>query len=177
MLERRSPLADDASVLGLSLRSCGQLLQYHAWPDTYSEMAAKIAGHCGVAAAPAPGTAVHGAASSLLGIHPQRLWLLSDRSDASAGVTLEPQVGVSLDLSHARSILRVAEEVAEPLLTRFIAIDLRPHRFAIDNVAITPLHRVSVILWRRPLGIDILVPRSFARSTWDLLAETAERLG
>ena len=176
MAERTLPLAQGASVRGLSLRSCGRLLQYHAWPDTYAEMAGMVARHCGVTASPAPGKAANGAGGSLLRIHPQRLWLLSERSEAG-GVELDPHVGVSLDLSHARSILRVAEEIAEPLLSRFIAIDLRPHRFAVDDVAITPLHRVSVVLWRRPLGIDILVPRSFARSIWDLLAETAERLG
>jgi heterotetrameric sarcosine oxidase gamma subunit len=175
MLERASPLAEGASPPGLSLRSCGRLLQYHAWPDTYAEMSGMVAGHCGVAAGPAPGKASHGAVGSLLRIHPQRLWLLSERSDAG-GVELEPHVGVSLDLSHARSILRVTEEVAEPLLSQFIAIDLRRHRFAVDDVAIAPLHRVSAVLWRRPNGIDILVPRSFARSLWDLLAETAERL-
>lgn len=177
MLERTSPLTEGASAPGLSLHSCGRLLQYHAWPDTYLEMAGMVARHCGVAVGPAPGKAVHGAAGSLLRIHPQRLWWLSERSDASAGVTLEPQAGVSLDLSHARSILRVAEEIAEPLLSRFIAIDLRPQHLPVDDVATTALHRVSVVLWRRPSGIDILVPRSFARSIWDLLAETAERLG
>jgi len=176
MLERIPPLAEGASAPGLSLRSCGGLVQYHAWPDAYVEMAAKVAAHCGVTAGPAPGKAVHGTAGSLLRIHPQRLWLLSERSDADAGLTLESHLGVSLDLSHARSIIRVAEEIAEPLLSRFIAIDLRPHRVAVDDIAITALHRVSVVLWRRPNGIDILVPRSFARSTWDLLAESAERL-
>src|SRR5512145_75370 len=90
---------------------------------------------------------------------------------------VDPQLGAALDLSHARSIIRVADDIAEPLLSRFIAIDLRRHRFAVDDVAITPLHRVSVILWRRPQGVDVLAPRSFARSIWDLLAETAERLG
>ena len=176
MLERVSPVAENASARGLTLRSCGRLLQYHAWPDTYAEMAGMLARHCGAAASPAPGKSTHGTAGSLLRIHPQRLWQLSERSDAG-GVELEPHVGVSLDLSHARSIISVVEEMAEPLLSRFIAIDLRSQRFAVDDVAITPLHRVSVVLWRRPNGIDILVPRSFARSTWDLLAETAERLG
>jgi heterotetrameric sarcosine oxidase gamma subunit len=169
-------LVEGASVPGLSLRSCGRLVQYHAWPDTYAEMAGMVARDCGVAAAPGPGKAVHGAASSLLRIHPQRLWLLSERSETGGDVTPDAQVGVSLDLSHARSILRVSDGIAEPLLGRFVALDLRPHRLAVDDVAITPLHRVSVVLWRRPNGIDLLVPRSFARSTWDLLAETAERL-
>ena len=177
MPERLSPLAQDASAPGLSLRSCGLLLQYHGWPETYAELAATIAVQCGAAAGPAPGKAVHGVGGSLLRIHPQRLWLLSERADAAGSPVVEPHVGAALDLSHARAIIRVAEDATEALLSRFIAIDLRPHRFAVDDVATTPLHRVSVVLWRRPQGIDLLVPRSFARSTWDLLAEAAERVG
>jgi methylglutamate dehydrogenase subunit D len=177
MPERASPLAQDATVPRLSLRSCGLLTQYHGWPETYAELAARIAAQCGAAAAPAPGKAVHGSGGSLLRIHPQRLWLLSERAEATGNLTIEPHLGAALDLSHARAIIRVADDAAEALLSRFIAIDLRSHRFAVDDVAITPLHRVSVVLWRRPGGIDMLVPRSFARSIWDLLAETAERLG
>jgi heterotetrameric sarcosine oxidase gamma subunit len=176
MAKRASPLAQDAAAPGLSLRSCGLLIQFHGWPETYAELAAMIAAQCGAAAGPAPSKAVHGSGGSLLRIHPQRLWLLSEHSDA-VGLTVEPQLGAALDLSQGRAIIRVAEEMAEPLLSRFIAIDLRPHRFAVDDVAITPLHRMSVVLWRRPNGIDILASRSFARSMWDLLADTAERLG
>jgi methylglutamate dehydrogenase subunit D len=177
MAERASPLVKDASAPGLSLRSCGLLTQYHGWPETYVALAAMIAAQCGAVAGPAPGKAVHGPGGSLLRIHPQRLWLLSERSDAASGPAVEPQLGAALDLSHARSIISVAEDAAEALLSRFIAIDLRPHRFAIDDVAIVPLHRVSVVLWRRPLGIEILASRSFARSIWELLAETMQRLG
>jgi methylglutamate dehydrogenase subunit D len=176
MPERVSPLVRDAAAPGLSLRSCGLLTQYHGWPETYAELATMIAAQCGAATAPAPGKAVHGSGGSLLRIHPQRLWLLSERSDAG-NLTIEPQLGAVLDLSHARAIIRVADDAAEALLGRFIALDLRPHRFAVDDVAITPLHRVSVVLWRRQNGFDVLAPRSFARSIWDLLAESAERLG
>lgn len=177
MLERVSPLAEGALARDLSLRSCGTLKQYHAWPETYAALAAGVTAHCGVTTAPAPGKAAHGAAGSLLRVHPQRLWLVSERPDAGAGLQLDPDVGASLDLSHARSIIRIANGSAERVLRRFIAIDLRPQRFGVDDVAITPLHRVSVVLWRRANGIDILAPRSFTRSLWDLLAEAAERLG
>jgi len=177
MPERASPLAQEASAPGLSLRSCGLLLQYHGWPETYAELAATITAQCGAAAAPAPCKAVQGTSASLLRIHPQRLWLLSERADAAGRPTIDPQLGAVLDLSHARSIIRVADDAAEALLSRFIALDLRRQHFAIDDVAITSLHRVSVVLWRRQNGFDILAPRSFARSLWDLLAETAERLG
>ncbi|HET6157080.1 MAG TPA: hypothetical protein VFE34_01935 [Dongiaceae bacterium] len=173
MLERSSPLAQCNPSPGLSQRSVTRLLQYHAWPDTYSAMAATLAAHCGVPQAPAPSKAVTGLGGSLLRVHPQRLWLISDGAGPAIGV----EVGATLDVSHARTIIHVADDIATPLLSRFIAIDLRPHRFAIDDVATTPLHRVSVVLWRRVDGIDILAPRSFARSIRDLLAETTARLG
>jgi heterotetrameric sarcosine oxidase gamma subunit len=152
------------------------LLQYHAWPEAYPRVAAALAASCGASGAPAPGKAVSGGDVSLLRIHPQRLWLISEYPAADRYPALDSEAGASLDLSHARAIFRVAEEFAVPLLSRFIAIDLRPHHFAVDDVAVTPLHRVSVVLWRRADGIDVLVPRSFARSIWELLAETAGRL-
>jgi heterotetrameric sarcosine oxidase gamma subunit len=174
MPERASPLAQCHPSPGLSQQPCALLLQYHAWPQTYVQMAAVLAARCGVSNGPSPGKAVSGAGGSLLRIHPQRLWLLSGRG--SDYPVLDPEIGATLDLSHARTIIHVSEGIAVPLLSRFIAVDLRPHRFAIDDVVTTPLHRVSVVLWRRADGIDILAPRSFARSIWEVLAETAERL-
>jgi|SRR5262245_39754204 len=174
MPERASSLARTRAVPDLSCRSCAALVQYHAWPDRYGEMTGALATRCGIANAPAAGKAVSGAIGSLLRIHPQRLWLISEQTRDHPEII--PEIGVALDLSHARTIIHVAEDIVVPLLSHFIAIDLRPHRFAIDDVATTPLHRVSVALWRRADGIDILAPRSFARSIWDVLAEAAERL-
>ncbi len=176
MLERVSPMAECQPMSRLSHRPLVALRQYHAWPDRYADMARMLAAHCGAPGAPLSGKAVHGTAGSLLRVHPQRLWLIVDRPDALPDLQLAPDMGAMLDLSHARTAIRVATDVAVPLLSRFIAIDLRPDRFAVDDVAVTPLHRVSVTLWRRTDGIDILAPRSFARSTWELLAEAAERL-
>jgi methylglutamate dehydrogenase subunit D len=176
MLERVSPLAECQPVSGLSHRPCATLQQYHAWPDRYADMARMLAAHCGAANAPLPGKAVHGTTGSLLRVHPQRLWFVADRADAQPDLQLAPDMGAMLELSHARTAIRVTADAAVPLLSRFIAIDLRPDRFAVDDVAVTPLHRVSAVLWRRADGIDIMAPRSFARSIWELLAETAERL-
>jgi heterotetrameric sarcosine oxidase gamma subunit len=138
-------------------------------------VAEKARMECGAAGSPAPGKAVNGGQGALLRIHPQRLWLLAPRENAVA----EPLVagdGVTLDLSHARAIISVEAGIAETLLSRFVAIDLRGDRFAVDEVAATSLHRVPVVLWRRAEGIDILAPRSFARSIWDVLAEAVARL-
>jgi heterotetrameric sarcosine oxidase gamma subunit len=177
MADRVSPLSQSHAVAGLSHRSMALLLQYHAWPERYEEMAAGVAAHCGAVAAPEPGRAVNGTTASLLRIHPHRLWLISEQGTARDYPPIAAETGAVLDLSHARSRIHVEEGIAPALLSRFVAVDLRPYRFAVDDVALTPIHRVSVVLWRRANGIDILAPRSFARSIWDVLAEAAERLG
>jgi heterotetrameric sarcosine oxidase gamma subunit len=173
MLERISPIAHSPAA-GLSTRRLETLVQFHAWPDRFPAMARELAEACGAANAPAPNRAVQGKRCALLRLHPQRIWLTSDQSVTAP--KLAPEIGVVLDLAHARSVIHIDAAKAAPLLSRFITVDLRPEHFAIDRLAITPLHRVSVVLWRRADGIDILAPRSFAASLWDLLAETAERL-
>lgn len=173
MADRNSPVSHSKPVAGLSHRSCAALLQYHAWPDRYAEMARTLAAHCGLAEAPRPGKAARGATAALLRVHPQRLWLVAEEESAHSLPRLSAEIGATLDLSHARTVIHVDEGIAVPLLSRFIAIDLRPHRFALDDVVLTPFHRVSVVLWRRADGIDVLAPRSFARSIWDVLAEAA----
>jgi methylglutamate dehydrogenase subunit D len=174
MAERASPIHEASHVAGLSQRHGWSLTQYHAWPDRYAAVAAMACARCGADTPPTPGKAIHGSRGALLRVHPQRLWLVSPQADLSRHEVAADD-GATLDLSHARAIISVAADIAEPLLSRFIAIDLRPDRFAIDDVAATSLHRVSVVLWRRTDGIDILAPRSFARAIWDVLAETAAR--
>ena len=175
MAERVSALSQSEAVAGLSYRPCALLLQYHAWPDRYVQMAQDLAAHCGLPEAPRPGKAARGATAALLRVHPQRLWLVAEQGGSRNHPRLSADAGATLDLSHARATIHVSEDIAVPRLSRFIAIDLRPHRFAIDDVALTPFHRVSVVLWRRADGIDILAPRSFARSIWEELAEAAQR--
>lgn len=170
MAERSSPLLGAEKVPGLSQRHGWSLTQYHAWPDRYARMAAAV----GVAMPPAPGKAMNGARGALLRIHPQRLWLVSPQGVDVPGIG--PEDGASLDLSYARIMISVEAGTAPELLSRFVAIDLRPDRFAIDDIALTSLHRVPVVLWRRAEGVDILAPRSFARTVWDVLAEALARL-
>jgi len=176
MAERISPLSQSQPIAGLSHRSCAVLLQYHAWPDRYAQMAKNLATHCGLPEAPRPGKAACGAKIALLRVHSQRLWLIANSGNAHDHPTLSADTGAVLDLSHARSTIHVEDRVAVGLLSRFVAVDLRPDRFAVDDLALTPLHRVSVLLWRRTDGIDLLVPRSFARTAWDVLAEAVEHL-
>ena len=177
MPERVSPFSQCEPVAGLAHRSCGALLQYHAWPERYAQMAQALAAHCGLPEAPQPGKAARGATAALLRIHPQRLWLIGDHASTGSHPQIDVGTGAVLALTHARTIIHVGEPIAVPLLSRFVAIDLRPDRFAVNQVALTPIHRVGVVLWRRADGIDIVAPRSFARSMWEVLAEAAQRPG
>jgi methylglutamate dehydrogenase subunit D len=173
MLERKSPIAHPPAA-GLSTHRFETLLQYHAWPDRFAAMARDLASACGAVSAPPASHATEGRGCALLRVHPQRIWLASEQSVAAP--TLPPETGAVLDLSQARTVIRIDAAKAAPLLSRFVTVDPRPEHFAIDRLAITPIHRVSVVLWRRADGIDILAPRSFAASLWGVLAETAERL-
>ena len=64
MADRVSPLSQSHALVGLSHRPLAMLLQYHAWPERYEEMAKDLAAHCGAAPAPEPGRAVSGAGAS-----------------------------------------------------------------------------------------------------------------
>jgi heterotetrameric sarcosine oxidase gamma subunit len=156
------------------------LWQYHAWPEGFAEMARLLSDRFGLVEIPKASRAAATGSGALLRIHPQRLWFVASgegvHETALTANTLPPQIGVALDLSHARTLIHVADAIAQPLLTRFVTVDLRPQHFPPDAVALTSLHRVGVVLWRRSDGIDILAPTSFAVSIWDALSETAERL-
>ncbi len=160
---------------GLSTGPLKALQQYHAWPDRFDEMARRVSNHYRAGEPPAIGRYAEAEGGSLLRTHPQRLWFVSDRN-ATSELELPVDIGVSLDLSHARVLIQAEFDLAEPLLSRFVSVDLRLRYFPIGSVALAPLHRVSVLLQRRTGGIDIFAPRSFSASLWDVLVETAERL-
>lgn len=176
MPDRALALSQCRPIAGLSHRACAVLLQYHGWPEHYAQMAESLAAHCGLAEPPRPSKAACGATAALARIHPQRLLLLAEHRTDNDHPRMSTETGAVLDLTHARAIIHIDERLAVSLLGCFVGIDLRSDRFAVDDIALTPLHRVGVVLWRRAKGFDILVPRSFARSILDVLSEAAQRL-
>ncbi len=84
------------------------------------------------------------------------------------------------ELGHARSFLELRGPAAPAILSRGFALDLDDSQFPNAAFAQTNVHHVGVLLHRlteEGPAYRILVLRTFARSFWEWLFETAEVFG
>lgn len=163
-----------AGVL-LSERRIGSLWQIAAWPDRLAAVGAQAAALAGVAKAPGPGRSEAGPTGRLIRLEPLK-WLL-ERGEGAPAPELDLADGTVLDLSHARTQIRVEGSAASELIARLVAIDTRAGKFAEGAVAQTAYHGVGITLIRRGAGYDLLVLRSFALTLWEELAEIGAQFG
>jgi len=148
------------------------LQQVSAWPETLAQVGAEVAQTVGLATAPGPGQASAGSAGTLLRVEPLKWWLYG-----TTLVDISPDVGCLLDLSHARTHVRVSGPDAATCLNRHLPVDLRDGACPVGSVVSTALHHVAVALWRSEHGFELFLPRGFALSCWEVLLETAEQFG
>ena len=96
------------------------------------------------------------------------------------GVTLpdlSADLGCLLDVSHARTHVRVSGSDAVTCLNRHLPIDLRDNTCPVGSVISTALHHVAITVWRSNQGFELFLPRGFAVSCWEIFLETAEQFG
>ena len=148
------------------------LQQVAAWPETLEQVGAKAAQAVGLATAPGPGQTNTGSAGVLLRVEPLKWWLYG-----TTLADLSPDAGCLLDLSHARTHVRVSGPDAATCLNRHLPVDLRHGTCPVGSVVSTALHHVAVTLWRSEHGFELFLPRGFALSCWEVLMETAEQFG
>jgi len=155
-----------------------QLRQIAAWPDCLDAVGKLAAAAAGVSAAPGPGRAAESTAAesapsperALLRIEPLKWWLLG----APAGAfNIAPEHGAVIDLSHARTRIRITGPRAAEFLNRHLPLDLRAAAFTEGAVASSALHHVGVTLWRSRRGYELFIPRGYALSLWEVLLQTA----
>lgn len=182
MLERVSALAGhnetghhgDPEKTGVVLQDMSGLIlhQVAVWPESIDKVAVQLAKLAGAEAAPGPCAAVSGANGSLLRIEPMKWWLYG-----IAAPTLDAEQGVTLDVSHSRTHLRVSGDDAAVFLNRHFPLDLREASFPVASVASSATHHVGVTLWRSAEGYELFLPRGFALSLWHGLVESAAQFG
>ncbi|NVO56068.1 sarcosine oxidase subunit gamma [Rhodobacteraceae bacterium B1Z28] len=153
------------------------MVQFSAWPNTLARTGTEAARIAGCATAASPGEAVLGKIGTLLRVEPLKWWLVAPAGSLSETPVLAPEDGAILDLLQSRVWIRVGGPKAEVLLNHFLPIDLRAAAFPSGTVASTGFHHVGVTLWRDQTGLNLLLPRSFAVSLWDLLCESALQYG
>ena len=172
----RSGVSAEAQVTFADVKDF-RLFLLAAWPQTVSKVGAIGAEATGVSNAPGPGEAVSGDKGTLMRIEPLKWWLIAEDHDAIIPPDIPPAEGSFLDLSHSRTWLKVSGEKADVLLNHFLPIDLRQRSFPAGSVASTAFHHVGVTLWRTERDVNLLLPRSFALSLWELLHESTQQYG
>ncbi|NBW04798.1 MAG: hypothetical protein EBR92_02570 [Alphaproteobacteria bacterium] len=113
---------------------------------------------------------------SLLRVEPLKWWLVSPAPVATP-LSVASGVGAVLDILDARCWITVTGPRAATLLGHCLPLDLRPAAFADDAVVSSAIHHVGVTLWRADDGFNLLVPRSYAASLWQLLFRLAQQYG
>lgn len=153
------------------------LLQLAAWPETLAQIGEVAAGFLGLSTPPGPGQAMIGKEGTLLRVEPLKWWLIAEGHASTAPPAIAPDDGGFLDLSQSRTWLKIGGDKADTLLNHFLPIDLRSNAFPAGSVASTAFHHVGVTLWRSDDGFNLLLPRSFAASLWQMLQESAMQYG
>jgi heterotetrameric sarcosine oxidase gamma subunit len=82
-----------------------------------------------------------------------------------------------LDLSQSRVWLRLSGPSAAGFLNHHLPLDLRDSQFTQRRVACSAIHHVGVTLWRDLASFNLLIPRSFAVSIFQLLTDSACQYG
>ena len=185
MVERLSALAghdhtgksgrlDEQGNAAVCLQNIQGLVLYQvaAWPDSCRMVSELIAKTAGCPQEPEPDQAATGSHAVAMRIEPLKWWLY--------GVTapiIDVEQGVTLDLSHSRTHIRVSGSAAATLLNRHLPLDLREAAFPVGSVASSVMHHAGVTLWHSDKGYELLMPRGFALSLWQGLLASAEQFG
>ncbi|MGI9499039.1 MAG: sarcosine oxidase subunit gamma [Geminicoccaceae bacterium] len=164
-------------AVSLSEMPAFNLFQLAAWPETVSKVADIVIKTAGIAKAPGPGKASAGDKGTLLRVEPLKWWLIANGHAGMTPPVIPPEKGSFLDLSHSRTWLKMGGEKADVLLNHFLPIDLREDSFPTGSVASTAFHHIGVTLWHSDDGFNLLLPRSFAASLWQMLQESATQYG
>jgi methylglutamate dehydrogenase subunit D len=196
MLERTPWLARAASAFG-ELRGSAEQAQAGLWAyerrlqmatvlaykGRRAELSAKLMEKYGLPLPDGPRRAGSGTAA-LMGLGPRTFLFQRE-----AGAPLEPELAQALgdtaavtDQSDGYAVLRLSGPRVRDVLEKCVSIDLHDKVFAVGNVASTSCAHLGVILWRLAddagLAVyEIAAFRSFARSLWHFLEESAAEFG
>jgi sarcosine oxidase subunit gamma len=127
-----------------------------------------------------PNRVVHGDGTTVMWLGPGE-WLVS--CDPERAPALEAQLRAALaggwgavaDVSANRVGISVSGPLVRDVLATWCTLDLRPHRFAVDDCAQTLMGRIAVLMRRRDDdAFDLWVRPSFARHMARLMIDACE---
>jgi heterotetrameric sarcosine oxidase gamma subunit len=101
------------------------------------------------------------------------LWFVADEK-SDPPLSIDPELGSLVWLSESRMRLRLSGPHAFDILGACVAIDWRAEEARPERAVQTSFHHVPVLLLRTAAdACDLLVPRSFAESLAEWVADVA----
>jgi heterotetrameric sarcosine oxidase gamma subunit len=170
-------------ALALSERPLGTLIQLSGWRDTFEAAAGAVLQRLGFAGIGDFDRAQDTAAGVAFRIAPERVLMRLTSFDAWQAVAagIDPALTPVLDLSHSRGLLAIAGGDASALLARLLPIDFDEAAFPPGHFVQSGIHSVAVLVHRPVVPgaavFEIYLPRSYAASVCNLIAESAAPFG
>ena len=191
MVERESPLGTaykpgrhgnvaEAAGVTLSETRPGSIVEVVAWPGSEKTALAAIKSATGLALPDRPGAGVSREGRAGYGFAPRRWLVIDDREGAARELhkAVAETTGVVNDLSHGRTVIRVAGPRAEWVLSKLFAVDFSTGAFPVSNGCSTSHHEIFAQIQRTGKSqFDVVLFRSFARAFFTTLCHSAEEVG
>ncbi len=177
-----APVADGPWVTVREVRGL-TIVEVAGWPDTFPGVVAALPAAIRCPVSDRFGVASANGDTAVFWTGPERLWVVTP--DGAVGERLERAFdddrAVCVDLTHSRTILRIAGPKTRSLLAKGLPIDLHPREFPAGGVALGAIHHMGVAVHLRDTAdgttFDLYVGRSHALCLWEWLAESAAEFG
>lgn len=191
MVDQLSPLApvlrpgryaraDQGIGVTLAEVQPGSIVQLAAWPGQQAGILAAIREVMGLFVPGGPGSGVATETKSAFGFAPGK-FLGSDQEEGLFNAfanAVGTEAGTVTDLSHGRTVIRIAGPKAEWVLAKFFAVDFSPSAFSVGSGISTVHHDIFAQIQRTGAAqFDVYVFRSFARSFWNSVCHASEEVG
>ena len=155
----------------LSVADC-PLIQVEAWSGTLRQFESSLSVSLGAELPTSVGGTVRHNGLLIIRVAPRRLWLALDDGMQAPSFAIDQDLGCSVSLGEGRVRFSLAGANIARVLSTCIAVDWHAPTVAPGRAVQTSFHHIPVLLLRTgQAACDLVVPRSFARSLSDWMAD------
>jgi methylglutamate dehydrogenase subunit D len=183
LAERRRGAGAEPPGVHLSERPARVLWQVAAWrAGDVGSLGTIVAEHLHLTLPKAPAAAASQRGVVAFHIAPRRWWLVAPAAGRELNAALADALtgrAALTDLSHARTLLRLAGPASRSTLAKLCRIDVHPWAFPSGHALQTPLGQIAALIHALDDGpsFDLYLPRSLARSATISLIDAATEFG
>ncbi|WP_246680789.1 sarcosine oxidase subunit gamma [Mesorhizobium sp. B3-1-9] len=157
-------------------RSDCPIVQVEGWDGMLARFELNVSQMLGTALPVSVGETVRHADTLIVRVSPRRLWLMMETDAKPPQPAIDPELGCSVPLGEGRVRFSLSGARILEILSGCIAVDWRAPSAAPGRAIQTALHHVPVLVLRTSeTSCVMIVPRSFARSLADWIADGASK--